>query len=125
MCESGAAHFKAFSLPYLRRESCGERLRVPLLKQTRRLSITPHSSQSQSCLFKSSFSCCAFILHRGLFRSIPPSAPLYYHGYCHKSTGQSERHGTHTHNFKATESAAYFCDVRGAELFHMQMIKTK
>lgn len=76
MCEDGAAHFKAFCLPYLRGESCGERLRVPLLKQTRRLSITPHSSQSQSCLFKSSFSCCAFILHRGLFRAFPPSPPF-------------------------------------------------
>lgn len=42
----------------------------PLLKQTRRLSITAHSDQSQSCLFKSSSPRCAFILHHGLFRSI-------------------------------------------------------
>lgn len=43
---------------------------VSLLKQTQRLSITAHSNQSQSSLFKSRFACCAFILHHGLFRSI-------------------------------------------------------
>ena len=45
---------------------------------------------------------------------------FYYHDYCHKSRGQSERHGTHT-NFNETESASHFCEVHGQE-FHMQMI---
>lgn len=112
-----AAHFKAFSMRYLKTESCSERLRVPFKTNPAPVNHTTFQPIPKRLFLKQICLLCFYIA------PWPVSKHFYYHGYCHKSRGQSERHGSHT-NFNELESGSCSCEVHGQE-FHIQMINSK
>lgn len=88
---------------------------VSLLKQTQSLSIIGHSDQSLNALFSKPGLPAVL-----LYCSPAWFGAFYYHGYCHKSRGWSERHGTRT-NFHELASASWDREVDGQNR-HVQMI---
>lgn len=95
-----AAHIKAFSLRYLKTESCGERPRVPFKTNPGTVNHRAFRPIPKHRFLKAGLPAVL------LYCSMAWFGAFYYHGYCHKSRGQSERHGTRTN---LNEPGSDFC----------------